>query len=145
MSLAPDHDLIKAAIAALKATLAVSEQVGDRIYDRVPEKASGRPGVQYPYISMGPTSIAPGDVDCIDGVEVTIQFDVWSQGAGEAYSSAECRSIVEAIRKALHDAELDLEDNALAVLTFELGRTLRDPDGVTNHGVIQFTAIVETA
>lgn len=144
MSLAPDHDLIKAAIEALKAAPALVPLVGDRIYDRPSDKAAALTGIASPYISMGPTSMAPAYADCSDAVEVTMQFDIWSWGGGEAFSSAECRTVLEAVRKTLHQAELILEDNALPILVHELSRVLRDADGVTNHGVIQFTATVET-
>lgn len=143
MSLAPDHDLLKAAIAALKADPVLVSLVGDRIYDRVPEKAAGEPSVPYPFIAVGPTSIAPADVECIDGVEVTIQFNVSSSGENQAYSSADLRTIIEAIRRTLHDAELTLEDNGLATLTYEISRIGREA-GVLNVGIIQFTAVVET-
>lgn len=141
--LGPDLDLLRAAIARLKATPAVVDLVGERIYDRPPEQSSGELDVTSPYISLGPTSSVPADSDCQAGEEITFQLDCWSWGGGEAYASAECRRINSAVRKALHDAELVLEENALVTLTHEQSRVLRDPDGITNHGVIVFTAIVE--
>lgn len=144
MSLAPDHDLIKACMAALKADATLASLVGGRIFDRPSDKAAAADDGAYPYISLGPTSSLPADVDCVDGVEVTIQFDVWSSGDGEAFSTVECRAIVERIRRVLHDADLTLTDNALVTLQYELGRVTRD-DGVTSHGLIQLTGVVETA
>lgn len=142
--LAPDHDLLRAVRAALLADNAIAQAVGARVFDRVPEQQDDSLNVATPYISFGPTDEVPADADCIDGVEITIQIDVWSAGDDLAYSSAECRTISERVRRVLHDAELTLESNALVSLSFALKRILRDPDGVTHHGVLQFTAIVET-
>ncbi|MGB3445737.1 MAG: DUF3168 domain-containing protein [Xanthobacteraceae bacterium] len=140
----PTFELVAAAIAKLRATPAVTGFVGTKIYDRVPEKQDGTPNVTSPYISFGPVTGSPDDADCSDAVEVTFQVDVWSWGNGEAYGSAECHKISDAVRRALHNAELTLSVNALVTLTCELFRILRDDDGVTNHGVIQFSAVVET-
>lgn len=142
--LAPDHDLLVAVKAALLADATIASLVGGRVFDRPPERQDGSADVATPYISFGSTDEVPADVDCIDGVEITIQVDVWSSGNDLAYSSAECRTISERVRRVLHDAELVLETNALASLNYTLKRILRDPDGVTHHGVVQFTAVVET-
>lgn len=138
------YELMRAAIDALRADAAVSTFVGDRIFDRVPEQQSGAPDVPYPYISLGPGVSIPDDYDCLDGEEITIQFDVWSSGGGESFGSVECRKICGAVKRVLHDAELSLTVNALVSLQWELTRVLDDPEPAINHGVVQFTAIIET-
>lgn len=138
------YDLILACINKLRANAAVTAFVGTRIYDRVPEKKDGTPNVPYPYISMGPSTSIPDDYDCLDGEEITIQFDIWSSGADEAYGSVECRKIMGAVKRALHDTDLTLTTNALVSLQMELMRVIDDPNPAINHGVIQFTAQVET-
>lgn len=143
----PTYDLQLAALNKLRATAALSALVGQKIYDRVPEKKAGGvnvPDVTSPYVSFGPVTAITDDADCVDGLEITFQIDAWSWGSGDAYSSVEVRKIIGEIRKALHNAELTLTTNALVTLTHELTRILRDSDGITNHGVIQFTALVET-
>lgn len=137
-------ELIKAMMDRLKVTPAVTALVGQRIYDRVPEQQSGAPGVAFPYISLGPDTSIPDDFDCMDGEELTIQFDVWSNGSGEAYGSVQCRKICGAIKRALHDADLPLQTNALVSLQYEMRRIMDDPNPAITHGVIQFTATVET-
>lgn len=140
-------ELIRAMIDRLRATAAVTSLVGTRIYDRVPERqtASGPvPDVAYPYVSMGPSTSIPDDYDCLDGEEITVQFDVWSSGSGEAFGTVQCRKVCDAIKRALHDAELTLANNALVSLQWEMTRILDDPSPAINHGAIQFTAQVET-
>lgn len=138
------YELILAAINRLRATAAVTALVGTRIYDRVPEKANGTPDVVFPYVSMGPSTSIPDDFDCLDGEEITIQFDVWTSGAGEAFGSVQCRKITGAMKRALHDVDLTLPVNALVTLQHEITRVMRDPNPAITHGVIQFTATVET-
>lgn len=139
------YELILAAVTKLRATPAVTDLVGTKIYDRVPENQDGTPNVASPYISMGPSSVLPADYDCVGGEEITIQFDAWSWGGGEAYSSVQVRKIADAVKRALHGADLALTNNALVTLEHELTRIMRDPDGITNHAAIQFTATVELA
>jgi hypothetical protein len=143
----PTYELQLAALNALLETTALTAIVGRQIYDRVPEKQVGGvlvADVSSPYVSFGPVTVVSDDTDCIDGLEITFQIDVWSWGSREAYGSVQARKIAGIIRKALHNAELPLTSNALVTLTHQLTRILREPDGITNHGVIQFTAIVET-
>ena len=137
-------ELIKAMMDRLKTTPAVTALVGQRIYDRVPEKQNGTPDVPFPYVSLGPDTSIPDDFDCMDGEELTVQFDVWSSGSGDAYGSVQCRKICGAIKKALHDADLSLQTNALVSLQYEMRRIIDDPNPAITHGVIQFTATVET-
>ena len=138
------YELILGAINKLRATTAVTAMVGAKIYDRVPEKTDGTPNVTFPYISMGPSTSIPDDFDCMKGEEITLQFDVWSSGAGEAFGSVGCRKITSAIKRALHDVDLSLPTNALVTFQHEITRILRDPNPAITHGVIQFTATVET-
>lgn len=142
----PTYELMLAALNKLRQTTALTAMVGTKIYDRVPEKqVNGQivADVASPYVSFGPATVISEDIDCIDGLEVTFQLDAWSWGALDAYSSIEVRKIAGIIRKALHKAELTLNDNAFVLIRHELTRILRDSDGITNHAAIQFTAIIE--
>lgn len=145
MSLDPESDFVRAAIAALKVDARVTALCGGRVYDRVPQKVAGERGVQMPYVSIGPISSADDSADCIDGVEMSVQFDVWARADADANVATTCRALCEAIRRVLHDAELVLADNRLASVAFERKSIFDDPDGITRHGVVQFLAVVETA
>lgn len=141
------YELIVAALNRLRATAAVTAIVGAKIFDRVPERQTADgpvPDVESPYISMGPSTAIPDDYDCMDGEEITIQIDAWSWGSAEAYSSAQVRKLAGAIKKALHDIDLTLTTNALVTLQHAMTRVMRDPDGITNHAAVQFTATIET-
>lgn len=126
-------ELQGAIVARLKAYAPLTALVAQRIYDDVPLPAT------TPYVSLGPDQIVSDDADCLTGYEVTIQIDAWSTTKG----LPEVRRVAEAVRSALHDYDLPLTDNALVSIQHRQTRNLRDPDGVTNHAVIEFVALVE--
>ncbi|KFL31481.1 gene transfer agent [Devosia riboflavina] len=142
----PIYELRLAALNKLRQVPALTAIVGTKIYDRVPERQVGGQlvaDVTSPYISLGLATAISDDADCIEGLEVTFQIDGWSWGSGLAYSSVQASQIAGEVRKALHGVELNLSVNALVSIRHELTRILRDSDGITNHAVIQFTALVE--
>lgn len=132
--------LLSSVLSQLKADAAVSLLVAARVYDRPPH---GADDATYPFISLGPSDDVTDDAECIDGVEISFQIDAWSVGANEAYGSAQVRRIAGAVRAVLHDADLDLAYGALVLLRHERTRVMREPDGLTNHAAMTFTAIIE--
>lgn len=105
------------------------------VHDDVPAAAA------FPYVSFGPTQELPDDAECIAGSEFSIQIDVWSRKKGRA----ECAALCFAVKKALHDVELELTEHALASIRMVSTRLFRDPDGITNHGVVTLQLLVEEA
>lgn len=134
----PVFELKAAIIARLKATPAVAGFVGNRVYDRPPTGV-----IQPPYISMGPWDATSDNADCIEGLEITGQIDVWSWGANEAFGSAEVSKLSGAIRAALHEVEIILPTNALATISHRITRYQRESDGATNRAIVSVTAFVE--
>lgn len=137
-------ELLTAALNALRASASVTEYVGQGIFDRVPERQDGTANVSFPYISVGPSSAIPDDIDCVDAEEITFQLDVWTSGSDDAFGSTQCRKISGAVKRALHDVELPLTVNALVTLQLETMRIVDDPNPAISHGVLTFTATVET-
>lgn len=133
---APALELQGLIIATLRGDAAVSALV-DGIYDRPP--ADRWAGAHKAYISLGPSDVLIDDADCVNGETVTAQVDVWSQQPGQV----ECKRICAAVKAALHDRDLVLTDNALVQMTLDLTRIMADPDGITTHGAMQFTAMIE--
>lgn len=136
----PTHELQVAIVGRLKAAPGVTAFVGQRVYDSVPDEQSriSATGAAWPYISMGPSDELSDDYECIDGYEISFQIDVWSQEVGYP----EARKIADAVRGALK-AELPLTDNAMVSFTHTITRYLRDPNPLTSHAAMTFTALVE--
>jgi hypothetical protein len=129
----PSLELQGAIVSRLGADVAVTNLVGSRIYDAVPDNAA------FPYISMGPSDELSDDADCIEGYDITIQIDVWSRGVG----SVEAKRIAAAVREVLHDYDMPIVDNALVYFRHRTTRIFRDPDGLTSHAAMEFEAFAE--
>ena len=128
-----------AVVARLKADSAVAAIVGAKVYDPVPAEAA------VPYISIGPSYAVSEDAECIDADEISFQIDCWSGDSGSGGGSfAQVRRTADAVRRALK-ADLTIADNALVLFEHRQTRVFRDPDGITNHAAVTFTAIVERA
>lgn len=129
----PTLEMQAAIVARLTNDSALTALINKRVFDRVPEDSA------FPYVSLGPTQEIAEDAECIDADEVHVQIDAWSREVGYP----EVRKIADAVRKALDDYAFTLTANALVAFEYRQTRTMRDPDGVTNHAVIEFTAIIE--
>ncbi|MBP0439586.1 DUF3168 domain-containing protein [Tianweitania sediminis] len=128
----PTLELQGAIVTRLKAHGPLTAIVGPRIYDAVPKKDD------FPRVTLGPTEEVSDDVDCIDGFEVTLQIDCWSQAVG----FPEVRRMADAVRRALK-AGVALSDNALVYLNHRTTRTFRDSDGQTSRAALTFEAFIE--
>lgn len=129
--MSPVLELQGAVVAALKSYAPLTAIVGARIYDEVPTSAA------FPYVSLGPTNEVQVDADCIAASEITIQIDVWSRANG----APESLRIAHEVSLAL--ADLSLTINALSSIEHRNTRRFRDPDGITNHAVVEMAAVVE--
>ncbi|MCZ7855047.1 DUF3168 domain-containing protein [Agrobacterium salinitolerans] len=127
----PTLELQGAIIARLRANSAVSALVGNRIAD-IPKSTWAKP-----YISIGPSNYVAELIDCIDGGEVMMQIDCWS----ESTTMKEIRDIADAVRRALRNWEPDLATNA--IVTFDPWRTDFIRDGALKQASLRYTAIVE--
>lgn len=121
-------------IATLKADPAVSSLVGTRVYDGPPKNPT------FPYISLGAMDFRTDDADCIVAREETIQIDCWTRNNGRKWP---CKQIVDAVVNAMREQSETLSDGVLVGLSIELIRVMNDPDGITVHGVVQVTGLID--
>ena len=105
---------------------------GAAVYDEVPENSA------FPYVQIGGESTADFSTKDLTGSEVTINLDVWSQYKG----SKEVKNLMDRVHTLLHDSSLTVTGHNLVNLRFEFGDVLRDPDGITRHGVMRFRAVM---
>lgn len=116
----------------LGANAVLRSLTGNRIYDRVPDKA------KYPYVSFGPVEATQwADLGCLDGWEVFPQIDCWSQEVGYP----ECKKIVDGVLDALGERQPIGFVNKFVVWELRAARVLRDPDGLTSHGIVTFRTV----
>ena len=72
------------------ATMAAYTALTDlaRVYDEAPQD---NPTVRLPYVTLGPANYDIELVDCIEGGEIMLQVDVWSDQPGQALGTARAR------------------------------------------------------
>jgi len=129
----PSLELQDMVVRRLKAFAGLDPLIADRVYDVPPTAAT------FPYLSWGPEQALQDDAECITGFEISLQIDAWSRTVG----LGEVKPIVEQVRLALHNYETTLSANALVSIQHTSTQYLRDPDGLTNHAVIEFSAFIE--
>lgn len=110
----------------------LTSTLGASIHDDVPE------GTSYPFVTLGEEqSNEYGTIDA-DGADTALTIHVWSQYKG----AKQTKDILDRIHTLLHDSNLSVTGFNLVNLRFEFSDIMKDPDGVTRHGVIRFRAIL---
>lgn len=101
------------------------------VYDEVVE------GNSYPFITLGEETAIDYSTNNLVGAETTVNVHIWSRYKG----SKETKEIMDKIHDLLHDVSLTVTGVNLINLRFEYSDIMRDPDGITRHGVMRFRAI----
>jgi hypothetical protein len=121
-------------LSLLAASAEVTAMVGNRIVD------GNAANLAYPNITLGPSDYFSDDASCAPSREETLQIDCWTRDGGKKWP---CRKLVDAVKDALHDKEGVMAVGALVLMRVDLVRVFGDPDGITAHGVVQVTAVIE--
>lgn len=126
----------KAVRTRLVSTSAVTALVpATSILDRN-ERPAPDPSIIIGEIQM----VDPGITIARDVVRIISTLHVWKREPSLAGVTAICA----AIRKAINSRRLDLEAGFFCGdARFQMFRTLRDPDGVTSHGVVTVEILVK--
>ncbi len=123
----------KAIYAALNAPTALA---GGRTYDRVP------PDPMFPYITIGDEQVVDDGNSCEDGWEVFADVHIWSRPA--TGSKVEVKDLVAAVVTRLN-TPLTVIGFIVIVTELQSARTLRDPDGITEHAVLTLRYVLQPA
>ena len=118
--------------STLKGDSNLPSTLGAGVYDEVPEDSA------FPYITMGEISATDYGVKDADGSDNTVNIHVWSQYKG----AKQAKDIMDRVHTLLHNSSLSVSGFNLVNLRFEFSDILRDPDGVTRHGVMRFRATI---
>ena len=111
---------------------AVTTTLSCGVYDEVIE------GNTYPFITLGEETTIDYSTKTATGSETTINIHIWSQYKG----SKQTKEIMDKVHDLLHDSNLSVTGFNLINLRFEFSDIMRDPDGITRHGVMRFRAII---
>lgn len=125
-------ELQEAVYARLNNDNTLTNTYGAGVYDEVPE------GTATPYITLGYGTAIDFSTKDVDGGEFTMQIHVWSEYRG----AKECKQIMDRIHELMHNHSLSVTGYNLINLRFEFSDILRDPDGLTRHGIMRFRAVI---
>lgn len=110
---------------------AITTTLNCGVYDEVVE------GNSYPFITLGEETAIDYSTNNLVGAETTINIHIWSRYKG----SKQTKEIMDKVHDLLHDVSLTVSGVNLINLRFEYSDIMRDPDGITRHGVMRFRAI----
>lgn len=124
--------LQQAIYTALNSDNTLTDTLGATIVDDVPH------GTSYPFVTIG--DVRSSDYSTVDliGGDLVVELHSWSQYKG----SKEVKQMMDRLHDLLHDSNLGVTGFNLVNLRFEFSDIVRDPDGVTRHGVMRFRAII---
>jgi hypothetical protein len=128
----PSYPLQGTIVPRLKQTAALAALIGDRVYDEVPA------GATFPYINVGGGRVIGDDVDCAAISEVFFQIHAWARPPS---ARATVNKIAGAIRDAMA-APIVLAGFDVQIQDFQQIQRLDDPDGLTQHAMVEFRFII---
>jgi hypothetical protein len=131
MSKPSSEDILKKIFAALTANSALMALVGNQIYNYVPQDSTP------PFIRCRWVGAADWDTKDSDGLEGTIQIDIWTEHKGMLVAY----QISDKVQNILHLQTLStVSQNLLTRLTMQ--DSFVEPDGITNHTVQRYSTII---
>lgn len=104
---------------------------GAKIFDSAPQTAS------YPYLTLGESVDPDWSTGSEEGAQRILTLHVWSRAGGEK----ETHDIIEAIRTALKDGPVAVNDDQRVELRHEFSEARRDPNDEAYHGIVRFRAV----
>jgi hypothetical protein len=118
---------------------ALAGNITANVYDDVPYLPEGMPRNNFPYVVIGDDDTSAWDTDDTLGKEIDISIDIWSRAAGFKQTKAIMGEIYDILnRGALTKTGYNIVD----CLCTE-SQALRDPDGITRHGVMVFKLTIQ--
>lgn len=132
--------LFAAIYAALGADATLASLLGGsgRVFNGVPA------GQALPYVDIAEATAVDYGTSSGDAQEHTFTLHVWTEQPAAGKSARKlCTEIVARVREILHGAPTPMGAGNMPNLRCEFSETMRDPDGLSWHGVLRFRAVTE--
>jgi len=129
-----EHAVNTAVYARLNGSATLLAAATGGVHDNPPQP------MMYPYAQLG-ESIATKDATFeADGRNIVCTLHVWSQYAG----TKEAATIMGIIGDLLDEYTLSVSGCTVESCEIESSRIMRDPDGITRHGILELRVRVAT-
>lgn len=123
--------------AALTADTALMAAVGG-VYSKPPQPADSGASEPFPYVMIGDGLVSPWGTDDWSGGNAVCRIHVFSRHDGPS----EAFNVIGLIRAALDRNEFSIAGYQNVTCNFEGSFADLDPDGETQHGVIEFRVLI---
>lgn len=128
MSGSPQWTLQQAIYTRLNSDSNLTSTLGAAVYDDVPDSAP------FPYVVIGDVTEGPNDTMGTTGRDATVTVHTWSQYEG----SKEIKQIQNRVDELLDRWSPTVSGWYATDMQQEFFETMRDPDGITRHGVSRY-------
>lgn len=128
MSGSPTWPLQQSVYTRLSGDTELVTTLGAAVYDHVPDSAA------FPYVALGDVTEGFADNMGRTGRNLTITVHIWSQYAG----MKQVKQIADRVDDLLDRWTPTVAGWSATEMLHEFFETMRDPDGVTRHGVSRF-------
>lgn len=95
------------------------------------------PDQEYPYLTIGEFTAEHDDALTEQAVNFELTVHVWSRQGG----MQECQQLMTATKDALDRRRLSAAGFQWVDTIWHFAQTMRDPDGVTRHGILRFSVL----
>jgi hypothetical protein len=113
---------------------------GMTVYDRPPQVSDPSDNSAFPYVVIGETTSQPWDTDTETGQDVTMTIHTWSVAG-----FLELKTMQTSVYNALHRQAIDVQGWHVLGCDEVDRNQIRDPDGVTVHGIQTYRVVMEPA
>lgn len=103
------------------------------VYDRPPQDS------EYPYVTLGETSVSDYSTKTTTGTEHTQSLHVWSREGGRK----EAMAIMERLYQLLHETALSVTGHSVIYARFLSSNLALENDGWTYHATLRFQVLLE--
>ncbi len=103
------------------------------VFDHVPQVPDPGGVAYFPYLTARIITAREWDTDGTNGVEATVQVDVWSRARG----SLEARQVAQQVYALLHKQPLTIAGAHHVWTAVESVEASTDPDGITRRAMIE--------
>lgn len=129
-------------MSAYNLQLAVYDAVADAVaplpvYDNPQQVADPDNNALFPFVTVGEATVREWDDDTLTGFEADVMIHVWSR----ASHRLEAKQVQDSIYAALHRSALTIGTAPAILCDHVQSETLRDPDGITIHGVSRYRVV----
>lgn len=128
MSGSPSWPLQQAIWSRLNGDSTLTTTLGAAVYDDTPD------GAAFPYVVVGDVTEAPRDTMGTTGRDSTVTLHVWSQYPG----MKQVKEIANRVDVLLDRWRPTVSGWNATDIQLEFFETMRDPDGITRHGVLRY-------